>query len=146
MGEKEYLMIKLGSHSEADFYLEHSKVIKENGYVDMALLTRKRPAISSYQDKIYIKESVKNGNRLFSATVSGEVEQGDKYPEYYGSFLEEEGANLNSANGRKPIWIRLTNLQIEDVEAVNNNFKTKSGKEIKAVLKASVPFFAMLRK
>ena len=41
MGEKEYLMIKLGSHSEADFYLEHSKVIKENGYVDMALLTGK---------------------------------------------------------------------------------------------------------
>ena len=146
MGEKEYLMIKLGSHSETDFYSEHIKVIEQNGYVDMALLTRKRPAISNYQEKIFIKESVKNGNRLFSAIVVGEVEHGDKYPPYYGTFLEEEGANLNTSNGRRPVWIRLTKLQIEDIEDVNNNFETKSGKEIKAVLKASVPFFAMLKK
>ena len=130
-----YLVLKLGSNVNADFYEEHNKIIKKNGFVDYLVGCRKKPNFEQYNKTFFIKESKKLGGRTFCADILEVLENGEKYPDYYNSEIIKYGG----------AWIRIGNLRIINDNYLEDNFHTKTGKTILSVYRSSVPFFGVIK-
>lgn len=135
MEQREYLLIKLGRQYLYDFYNEHIALIKQYGYVDLAVFTSRRPVVSRYERTMYIKEADNNGGRLFGANIMCQLDSGEIFPEYYKEIQH-----------KRVVWIRISALYEVNIQSIDNDYTTKTGKSIISVLKASTPYFGMIKK
>lgn len=130
--EKEILLLKVKSPEDIDFGEAHLSILKENGYVDFAKFGRsllKTDAIVK-GDAILIKESMKNGGKLYKGIVEELVANGSTYPDYYKEYL-----SMNA------IWFRLSSLEIIDDESFLSRYETRAGGEVGKALKSMSPNF-----
>jgi hypothetical protein len=136
MSEEKYLVVRLSNMSKEDFFKQHQDVIKQYGEVDLCIISSKRPNFSLYEKKLFIKESKSKGNRVFCADIKEVLlGEGVHYPEYY--------SKINTARGS---WVRITNLEVKDMDWFDDKYIALSGKSISKVLQSSVSFFGIKEK
>ena len=131
--QKEFLLLKIKSPEEIDFFKEHYDIIAKYGYVDFAKVGKYYLKTDSLKsgDKIFIKESIVNGGALYSAVIKDIIEKGEKYPSYYRDYDD-----LNK------IWIRIKDLKIIENNNFLDDYETRAGGEvIKAIRSMSPNFF-----
>lgn len=120
---------------KVDFYLEHSRLIKQKGYVDLAKFGKRRISSTSYSEKcIFIKESKEMGGRLFKAELIRKVDKGVFYPSYYNNIKFDEAE-----------WFRIKSLKEIDKNDFLQEYTLSNGKYIEALNKGSTPFFFVKR-
>ncbi len=129
------LVIRLGFIKDVDFYEEHSKLIKKQGYVDLCVFTKRQPNMKKYNETVYIKESKKAGDRIFKAKIIETRDNGEVYPKYYDDY-----------HVAGQTWLRIDSLDEIELNGFYKNCTTLSGKEIKNVFKSSTTLFGVIEK
>lgn len=128
---EKYVLLKLArTPGRVDFFKAHKEVIDQYGYVDFARISKGRICDKYLCGKtIYIKESKTQGDRVFKATVGGQIESGVNYPDYYNLI------DISNAQ-----WIRLEKLEIIDQEKFLENYRLMNGKDLVGTFRGAVPW------
>jgi len=136
LDDKEFtILLKLGK-SGHDFYSTHDEVIKKYGYVDFARVGNKRASFPDEKGStIYIKESSRDGDRIFECELGEKITVGEHYPSYYEEFSLENA-----------FWLRIVSLNIISKEDFISRFCLRSGEEIKGLDRGMMSFFYIKEK
>lgn len=134
MEDATFLFVKISSPKGVDFYKEHLEIIKKYGYVDFCRIGKRKINTSRFSDKLFIKDSVRNGGKLYEAKLS-EQSGKNQFPTYYKKSDKE-----------KSTIIRICSLEEVELAKINEEYCAISGKSIVDVVRASVPSFYITRR
>lgn len=129
MEEKEFIVLKLGSIKNVDFYEEHSKIIDKYGFVDMAKFGKAKVEKDEIVDHtLYIKESDVDKGRIFKAYVEEMPISGEYYPAYY------DKSKLNQAQ-----WFRVSSMIEVGLENFCKEFVNRQGRDVLRLFRGMNP-------
>jgi len=117
-----FLMIKINTDPDIDFYKEHKSILDNVGFVWFCRFGKPNLRISSMDKSdnlVFIKDSLKNNNNTYIASFKNITTEkpANGFPYYYCS--------INKIMG---IWFKLDSLVRVDHNKVNSNFVlTSSG-------------------
>lgn len=135
--QTEFLLLKIKSPQGVDFYAEHIKVINQCGYVDFAKVGNSKINVGNLKEgyTIYIKESIGNGGKLYSAKLISVSDKGEVFPDYY-----------NGLNIERAYWFRIAKLTpIEKLDYLDG-YETRAGGDVKRALKSMSPNFYIVKR
>ena len=115
-----FLMLKINTPPGIDFLSEHKSILDQTGEVWFCRFGKTnaiKSKITSDGNYIFFKDSVRNNNRIYVATVSDISESpfSKNYPPYYDKI------DLG-----RPLWFRLSDIKEINPELINQNFRTKA--------------------
>ncbi len=131
-----YPLIKITTPSDINFYNEHQKLMQENGYTWFCRFGKSNMKIESIKNcgnTIIIKESKKNGDKVYAAIfdeILGYIDE-DKviFPAYY-----------NNIKQNKELWFRLVALEEYSKEMLCSAFVVNaSNNDVSSILKSMCP-------
>ena len=115
-----FLMLKIKTPLEIDFFNEHKYLIDTYGYAWFCRFGRSNLLISSinkYGNIIFVKESIARGNNIYMLEfdkISESPENGN-YPPYY-----------NQTEQKKALWFRIINITQVPNEIIMDSFVSTS--------------------
>lgn len=136
--DNKYIMFKISSPLEVDFFESHKKLIEKNGYVWFCRFGKNNMKISSMSECepiIFIKEAKKNNDGFYIANcieIKEDIFDNEVFPEYY-----------NELSLKKACWLKITSLEKADMSFVLDKFLSSSGGAITGVLKSMCTAFYM---
>ena len=130
--QKEYLLLKIKSPKDVNFYSEHKAVIDQCGFVDFAKAGNSilKTELLNAGDTIFIKESIANGGVLYAVTLKEVIEKGKEFPDYYN--------DLGFAN---VLWLRLSDIKTIESKDFLDAYETRAGGAVESALKSMSPNF-----
>lgn len=119
-GSTAFLMLKINTPPGIDFLSEHKSILDQTGEVWFCRFGKTNAIklkITSHGNYIFFKDSVRNKNRIYVATISDISESpfSKNYPPYYDKI-----------DLRRSLWFRLTDIKEINPDLVNQNFRTKA--------------------
>lgn len=111
-----FLMLKISSNPNIDFYKEHKSIIDNIGFVWFCRFGKPNLLTSSITKSgnlIFIKDSKKNNNNTYMAqfnSITTEIPLRN-FPKYYNSIDKPMG-----------LWFKLDNLVRIEHDKINSNF------------------------
>lgn len=135
--QEEFLLLKIKSPKDIDFYSEHKVILDQCGHVDFAKIGNSILKMDHFcsGDTIFIKESIANGGSLYSATLETVIEKGEDYPAYYDAFITNN-----------VFWLRLSSIVRLKNPDYLEDYETRAGGSVKSALKSMSPNFYIRRK
>lgn len=141
-----YLFLRMSNFNDNDFINEHSKIIKDNGYVWVLKMGRKinkeyLKEIIKNQTGLIIKKPSRSDNRLFYCKLESiDYDNSNLFPDYYYDFLSYNGYKLSDLNNNSS-WFKISEISLIPNDIIDNFVVSKNENDLKsAALNSRTPY------
>lgn len=137
---KSFLMLKLMSPTDISFFDEHQKLINKNGFVWFCRFGKNNLVLRSIVkdgNLLFIKESVKNGNKKYVMEFSdiSTTPPSSGYPDYYDQVDKEAS-----------LWFKITSIRELPVGFESNFRASSSNNSLESVYRSMCSSFYITSK